>query len=630
MQNQQPPEQQKNLILAITLSMAVVFGWQYFYAGPKMKDEQERLKRLQAQSQSTSATPGGTAVGAPGQVAVPGAIAPAAALTREQALATSPRVAIDTPLLKGSIALKGARIDDVALAKYRETVKPDSPIVKLLSPSDAPEPFFAEYGWVGAGGTTQKLPDRDTLWSQGKPGALTPAQPLALSWDNGQGLKFARQIAVDANYMFTVTDTVENTSGAEVTLYPYARIQRVGLPTVQANYLLHEGPLGFVGDAGLQELAYTDMLKDGGGKTIDKAANGWLGFTDKYWAAALIPNQGETFKANFSGQKKVGTAKESFQTDYLLGAQVIPPGQKKTVEGRLFAGAKDVKQIQSYTDDLKINKFDLMIDWGWFYFITKPMFYMINWLSTILGNFGWAILAVTVIVKGAFYPLANKSYESMAKMKKLQPEMERLKERYKDDKVGMQKELMGLYQKEKINPMAGCLPVLLQIPVFFALYKVLFVTIDMRHAPFIGWIRDLSAPDPTSLFNLFGLLPFTVPEALQIGVWPLIMGATMWVQMQLNPKQPDPTQQMVFNWMPVMFTFMLGTFPAGLVIYWAWNNLLSIFQQSLIMKRNGVDIPLLENIGLAKYVNGGKAKAPPAAPAVAPKISDKPSDKPKA
>ena len=586
MQNQQPPEQQKNLILAITLSMAVVFGWQYFYAGPKMKDEQERLKRLQAQSQSTSATPGGTAVGAPGQVAVPGAIAPAATLTREQALATSPRVAIDTPLLKGSIALKGARIDDVALAKYRETVKPDSPIVKLLSPSDAPEPFFAEYGWVGAGGTTQKLPDRDTLWSQGKPGALTPAQPLALSWDNGQGLKFARQIAVDANYMFTVTDTVENTSGAEVTLYPYARIQRVGLPTVQANYLLHEGPLGFVGDAGLQELAYTDMLKDGGGKTIDKAANGWLGFTDKYWAAALIPNQGETFKANFSGQKKVGTAKESFQTDYLLGAQVIPPGQKKTVEGRLFAGAKDVKQIQSYTDDLKINKFDLMIDWGWFYFITKPMFYMINWLSTILGNFGWAILAVTVIVKGAFYPLANKSYESMAKMKKLQPEMERLKERYKDDKVGMQKELMGLYQKEKINPMAGCLPVLLQIPIMYALDKVLLLTIEMRHQPFVLWIRDLAAPDPLTPINLFGLLPFSPPAFIAIGIIPILLGVSMYFQFKLNPQPMDEAQKQVFAIMPWMLMFVMAPFAVGLQLYWITSNVLTILQQRLLYARH--------------------------------------------
>jgi YidC/Oxa1 family membrane protein insertase len=630
MQSQQP-DQQKNLILAIVLSMAVVFGWQYFYAGPKMKEEQERLKRQQAQTQTAPAAPGtvpGTTV--PGQPAIPGAAPAALVVTREQALTASPRVAIETPSIKGSIALKGARIDDVSLVKYREEIRPGSPIVHLLSPSDSPEPFFAEYGWVGAAGVTQKLPDRDTLWTASKPGALAPGQPVVLTWDNGQGLKFTRTIAVDADYMFTITDMVENTSPAEVTLYPYARIQRVGMPTIQANYLLHEGPLGFVGDAGLQELAYADMIKDGGGKTIDKANSGWLGFTDKYWAAALIPTPGEVYKANFSGQKKVGAAKESFQTDYLLGAQAIAPGQKKTVEGRLFAGAKKVQLIQAYTDDLKIAKFDLMVDWGWFYFITKPMFYLISWLSSLLGNFGLAILAVTVIVKAAFFPLANKSYESMAKMKKLQPQMEALKEKYKDDKMGMQKELMALYQKEKINPMAGCLPVLLQIPVFFSLYKVLFVTIDMRHAPFYGWIKDLSAADPTNLFTLFGLIPVQLPDILHLGIWPLIMGVTMWVQMQLNPKQPDPTQQMIFNWMPVMFTFMLGSFPAGLVIYWAWNNLLSIAQQSLIMKRQGVPNPILENIGLVKPQTPPTPPAPALAATVKSAEKPKSTDKPKA
>ncbi len=637
MQSQQP-DQQKNLILAIVLSMAVVFGWQYFYAGPKMKEEQDRLKRQQAEVQQTQKTapaaqgvvPGVT----PGQPAVPGAPVTAATKTRQQALAGSPRVAIDTPSIKGSIALKGGRIDDVTFGKYHETVDPKSPNVTLFSPSDAPEPYFAEYGWVAAAGVTQKLPDRDTLWTQASQGALTPAKPVVLNWDNGQGLKFSRQIAVDPDYMFTVTDTVENTTSGEITLYPYARILRVGTPVVQGYYILHEGMIGYVGEAGLQELAYADMIKAGGGKTIEKANTGWFGFTDKYWAAALVPAQGDIYTANFRGTKAAVDAKESFQTDYTLSAQTIAAGQKKSVEGRLFAGAKKVQLIQHYADELKIKRFDLMVDWGWFHFITKPMFWVISWLSGVLGNFGLAILAVTVLVKAAFFPLANKSYESMAKMKKLQPQMEALRERHKEDKMAMQKELMGLYQKEKINPMAGCLPVLLQVPVFFSLYKVLFVTIDMRHAPFYGWIKDLSAPDPTSLFNLFGLLPFTVPEMLHIGVWPLIMGVTMWVQMQLNPKQPDPTQQMIFNWMPVMFTFMLGSFPAGLVIYWAWNNLLSIGQQSLIMKRQGADIPLLENIGLGWLLGGAKkpeAKKPDTKPDTkSPTPLAKPSDKPKA
>ncbi len=624
----QRPEDQKNLILAIVLSVAVLFGWQFFYAGPRMKDEQDRLKRQQAQTQpGSAATPGSPAPGmpsaAPGAPVVPGSAVPAVAVSREDGLKASPRLAIETPTIRGSISLKGGRIDDIALVRYRETVNPQSPNIKLFSPSDAPEPYFAEYGWIAGVGVAQKMPGPDSLWTLEKPGALKPGQPATINWDNGQGLNFTRTFAVDADAMFTVTDMVENKTAAAVTLYPYARLFRLGTPMVQGFYILHEGPIGYVGEAGLQELAYSDMVKDGGGKTIDKATSGWLGFTDKYWAAALIPTPGDQYSASFRGIKKAGTGKESFQTDYTLTAQTVESGQKRSVEGRLFAGAKEVQLIQRYAEDLKIQQFDLMIDWGWFYFITKPLYKLIHWLSGLLGNFGLAILAVTVLVKGAFFPLANKSYESMAKMKKLQPEMERLRARYKDDKPAMQKELMGLYQKEKINPMAGCLPVLLQIPVFFALYKVLFVTIDMRHAPFFGWIKDLSAPDPTSLFNLFGLLPYAVPEFLQIGIWPLIMGATMWLQMQLNPQQPDPIQQQIFNWMPVMFTFLLGSFPAGLVIYWAWNNLLSIGQQSIIMKRQGVDIPLLQNIGLDRWFGGKAASAGAAAtPATAETVSN--------
>jgi YidC/Oxa1 family membrane protein insertase len=329
---------------------------------------------------------------------------------------------------------------------------------------------------------------------------------------------------------------------------------------------------------------------------------GWLGFTDKYWAAALIPNQNETYRANLTGHRRTASQKEAYQTDYLLSSLTLPPGANKSIDSQLFAGARQVHTIQAYNDTLGIKQFDLLLEWGWFWFITRPLYYLIHWLYQFLGNFGLAILAVTVMVKAAFYPLANKSYESMAKMKKLQPEMERIRDRYKDDRGRQQQELMALYQKEKINPLAGCLPILIQIPVFFALYKVLFVTIDMRHAPFYGWIKDLSAPDPTSIFNFFGLLPFAVPEFLQIGVWPIIMGVTMWLQMQLNPQQPDPLQQQIFNWMPVIFTFMLATFPAGLVIYWAWNNILSIIQQAWIMKKNGVENPIWNNLGLGKWI----------------------------
>jgi YidC/Oxa1 family membrane protein insertase len=476
-------------------------------------------------------------------------------------------------------------------------VAPDSPNVVLFSPSGAPAPYYAEYGWVGGAGSTQPLPGSDSLWRLEKGSELTPSSPLSLVWDNGQGLIFRRTIAVDDNYLLTVTDAVENKTGAEVSLHPYALISRHGLPHTQGFYILHEGPIGVMGEEGLKELHYADLLKDSGTKTF-KATAGWIGITDKYWAAALIPDQKVAYTANFRGIKG---AKDRFQTDLLLNPIAIAPGATATTTSNLFAGAKQVTLIEAYKEKLQAKQFDLLIDWGWFYFITKPLFKLLHWLSQILGNYGLAILATTVLVKLAFFPLANKSYESMAKMKKLQPEMEKLRERFKDDRVKQQQELMTLYKNQKINPMSGCLPIVLQIPVFFALYKVLFVTIDMRHAPFFGWIKDLSAPDPTSVFNLFGLLPYQVPEFLHIGAWPLIMGATMWVQMQLNPQQPDPVQQKIFNWMPVVFTFMLASFPSGLVIYWAWNNVLSLLQQYTIMRKNDAEIHLWKNLGAEKW-----------------------------
>lgn len=591
---QSPPDNQKNLLIAIVLSIAVLLGWQMLYGTPKPRPEQAG----QPAPTDTAPTPGakapeGTTPTAPGTTAPP---IPSVAATREAALAASPRVAIDTPAIRGSIALRGGRIDDVVLKRYHETVDPSSPNVVLLSPAEGPDAYFAEYGWVGPANSTVLLPGRDTVWQVEKAGPLTPANPVTLAWDNGQGLIFRRAISIDDNYMFKVTDTVENRTGADVTLHSYARLRREGMPHVQGFWILHEGLIGVLGEAGLQEISFANSLKEDGDKTVDNAVGGWLGITDKYWAATLIPNQTQSYQANMRGQPAAAAQKDSFQTDYLLPATVIPAGGQSSVDGMLYAGARQVQIIQNYADTYGIKQFDLLIDWGWFYFITKPLFYLIDWLYGLLGNFGLAILAVTVIVKAAFFPLANKSYESMAKMKKLQPEMERIRDRFKDDKMRQQQELMGLYQKEKINPLAGCLPIVIQIPVFFALYKVLFVTIDMRHAPFFGWIRDLSAPDPTSIFNLFGLLPFAVPEYLHVGAWPIIMGITMWLQMQLNPQQPDPLQQKIFNWMPVLFTFLLAAFPAGLVIYWAWNNILSLTQQWLIMKRQGVEVPIVANL----------------------------------
>jgi YidC/Oxa1 family membrane protein insertase len=608
---QQDQDNQKNLLVAIVLSVAVLLFWQMFYAGPKLKDEQERRQRVQQEQTQAKEQPGApkaTPQAAPGAAPQPGTAAPSAApmppaASRTAALEASPRVRIDSPSLKGSIALKGGRIDDLVLAKYHDTVDPKSANVVLFSPSGAPHPYYAEYGWVVGGGIARAMPDADTLWRAEKDAALTPSSPVTLVWDNGQGLVFRRTIAVDASYLFTITDEVENKSVGEVTLHPYALISRHGLPKTEGFYILHEGPIGELGKAGLQGsswsngFGYADLLKPGGSRTY-KETGGWLGFTDKYWAAALVPDQKTAYDARFSGTK--GT-REYFQADLMMAGVAVPPGGRASSVSNLFAGAKQTTVIDAYQEKLGAKNFDLLIDWGWFYFITKPLFKLLHWLSHLLGNYGLAILATTVLVKAAFFPLANKSYESMAKMKKLQPEMEKIRDRFKDDRVKQQQELMALYKNEKINPASGCLPIVLQIPVFFALYKVLFITIDMRHAPFFGWIKDLSAPDPTSLFNLFGLLSFQVPQFLHVGVWPLIMGVTMWVQMQLNPQQPDPVQQKIFNWMPVIFTFMLASFPSGLVIYWAWNNVLSLIQQYAIMRRNNTEVHLWKNLGVDKW-----------------------------
>ncbi len=599
----QDPNQQRNLLLAVALSMAVLLGWQFFYAGPKMEQERARQKAVE-QSQSTApaeqtagkdaqtppvTTPDGT---------VPGAapVAPTSQ-SREAALQDSPRLPIETPSLKGSIALKSGRIDDLVLVKYHETVDPTSPNVVLLSPSNSPHPYFAEYGWVPQGGAAPKLPDRDTLWSvEGSP-TLTPSTPVTLTWDNGQGLLFKRTVSVDDDYLFKIVDAVENRGSDAVTLAPYARIHRYGTPKIEGFWILHEGLIGVIGEQeGEQVSTYADALEQGS-KTFQTATGGWLGFTDKYWAAALVPDQKAPYRAQFTGREpKLPSEQPAYQTDYIRDAITVEPGKTQSVDAHLFAGAKQVKLLQQYQENPGILKFDLMIDWGWFFFITKPLYYLMESINSVVHNFGVTILILTVLVRLAFFPLANKQFESMAKMKKLQPQMEQLRERYKDDKVKQQQELMDLYRREKVNPIAGCLPILLQLPVFFALYKVLFITIDMRHAPFFGWIQDLSAPDPTSLFNLFGLLPFAVPEFLHIGVWPLIMGITMWLQMQLNPQQPDPVQQQIFSWMPVIFTFLLASFPAGLVIYWAWSNTLSLAQQYYIMKRQGAEIHLVGNL----------------------------------
>jgi len=594
-----------NLFLAIGLSILVIVGWNYFYAGPQV--ERQRQERL-AQGQTQPALPQPNAAGPQPIPQAPGAplpvnpgdtnpgragpAAPGAAMTREAALAQTPRVAIETPRIKGSIALKGGRIDDLLLTGYRETIEPNSPNITLFSPSGAPHPYYAEFGWVAGQGGASPVPNADTLWTAGGD-KLTPQTPLTLTWSNGQGLTFKRQVAVDADYLFTVTDTVENTGAQPVTLFPYGLVSRHGTPVTAGFYILHEGLIGVQGGI-LQEVHYADLVK-ARVRDFKQSTGGFIGITDKYWAAAIVPDQ----RAPHDGRFLAGTIGQTptYQADVLLPAQTIAPGASAAATTRLFAGAKEVNVIDRYKDALNITLFDRLIDWGWFWYLTQPLFKMIDFFFKIFGNFGIAILLATVIIKAAFFPLANRSYVSMAKMKAVQPAMVELQARYKDDRVKQQQALMELYKKEKINPLAGCWPVLLQIPVFFALYKVLFITIEMRHAPFFGWIKDLAAPDPTTIFNLFGLLPFTPPAIIPaVGIWPLIMGVTMWLQMKMNPEPTDPVQKAVFGWMPLIFTFMLASFPAGLVIYWAWNNLLSVSQQYFIMRRQGVKVELWDNL----------------------------------
>jgi YidC/Oxa1 family membrane protein insertase len=616
----------RNTILAVILSGLVLIAWQYFYNVPQM-ERQRAQTRVQSElakkgtTQSPAQTPAqSTTPSAPpqaGTAPTPSSQVPAAAgpvLSREAAIEATPRVKIETPRVTGSISLRGARIDDLALVQFRDTVDPTSPAIVLFSPSDTASPYYAEFGWVPTAGSTVRLPDQNTVWEQEGTNQLTPSTPVTLKYDNGDGLTFRRTVSIDDRYLFTIKDEVSNVGNAAVTLFPFGLISRHGTPQVSGYYILHEGLIGYLGDQGLQEKSYkavaeAPLLSNGSHGFEYAATNGWLGITDKYWAAALLPATNAPLKARYGSNLK-GTI-QTYQTDYLQEAQTVPIGGSGGVTTRLFAGAKEagvvginfpIGGLGGYNQQLGLNHFDLLIDWGWFYFITKPMFLALDFFYHLFGNFGTAILLVTVLVKLLFFPLANKSYASMAKMKSVQPQLAALKERYPDDRVKQQQEMMEIYKKEKINPIAGCLPVALQIPVFFSLYKVLFVTIEMRHAPFFGWIKDLSAPDPTNLFTLFGLLHFDPTQLpvfghyLALGIWPIIMGITMFFQMKLNPTPPDPTQQLIFTWMPLIFTFMLAGFPAGLVIYWAWNNTLSVLQQSFIMRRNGVKVELFDNL----------------------------------
>ena len=570
--------EQRNMILAVVLAIIIIFGFDYifgYFNPPPPPQQQVQTGAPNSAVPGQPAPPGGAI--APGVPGAPSAPAPILLeRKREDILKDVTRVKISSPRLHGSIALKGARIDDLTLANYRETLDPKSKEIPLTSPLGSTNPYFAEWGWTAQG---VKVPTGETIWGATSD-TLTPDQPITLVWDNGEGLVFKRTISMDENYMFTVKQTVENNGPATVTLYPYALISRTGTPELTGFIILHEGPFG-VFDGTLEEVDYEDLRDDGNLKR--KSIGGWIGITDKYWMTAVIPDQKAAINADFIHSRDGNNDK--YQVDYVAGGVTIAPGGTGSTQGFLFAGAKEVTLMDHYTETLGITNFDLAIDFGVLYFLTKPIFYCLLYINNWFGNFGVAIILLTLAIKLLMFPLANKSYRAMGKMKTLQPKMEKLRERFGDDKARLNQEMMALYKREKANPASGCLPLFVQIPVFFALYKVLFVNIEMRHAPFFGWIQDLSAPDPTSIFNLFGLIPWTPPELLMIGVWPLIMGVSMFLQQKLNPQPADPVQAKIMMALPIVFTFMLGRFPAGLVIYWACNNVLSIAQQWVIMRQ---------------------------------------------
>ncbi|TCT43075.1 membrane protein insertase YidC [Martelella mediterranea] len=588
-------ENNRNSIIAIALTVLVVLAWQFLFMGPRLEEQRkaEELAQQQeaAQQQTTSNSGSASNTGTTTGTAVGGSSDAVLSQSGTQT-ETAPRVKIDTPSLAGSINLAGARIDDVKLKNYHVTVDKSSPIVTLFAPANTENGYFAELGFV-QGSNSGKVPGPQTVWTLENGDQLTPSTPVEISYTNDSGLTFHRTFSIDDEYMITVDDKVTNNSSNDVTVSPYGRLTRFNKPEGPSAWVLHEGFLGVMGpDDGVTEDNYKSIEKED--LTYNGASGGWFGLTDKYWGGAIVPQSSINYDVRFS---HFTDGRSRYQADYSDNDPLtVAAGQTAELKTMVFAGAKETNVLTDYQKQYNIPLFDRMIDWGWLWFITKPLFQLMDFIYHMVGNFGVAILITTVIIKLLFFPLASKQYASMANMKRVQPQMAALKEQYGDDRMGLQKAMMELYKKEKINPVAGCWPVLIQIPIFFALYKVLYVTIEMRHAPFFGWIQDLSAPDPTSVFNLFGLLPFAVPAVLMIGAWPIIMGITMWMQMRMNPTPPDKTQAMIFNWMPVVFTFMLAKFPAGLVIYYAWNNSLSILQQSIIMKRHGVKIELFDNL----------------------------------
>ena len=554
----------KNVIAAISLSAAVIILYSLFFA-PAVVDQKDisNDKNITSENSSTDT---------PSLVQDQETIK----ISRNDALKENERVLFENDKIKGSISLIGSSIDDLTFKNYTNTLNGDDNVI-LLNPKQSNNGYYVETGWA----TTNKnidLPNSKSLWSIEGSNKLTPSSPVILSWTNSQNIKFLKEISIDKQYLFNIKQTIINNSDKTYNFYPYGQIIRNVAPDVTNFYILHEGLIGVFDDQ-LVEEDYDDIEEK---KYSKNAQSGWLGITDKYWLTSLIPEKDKSFRSDFDYKNK-------FRANFIeTNATEVGANETKSNSIRVIIAAKEVNVIDGYAESENINKFDLAIDWGWFYFIVKPLFFAIQYFFNLAGNFGIAIIMITACIRLAFFPLANYSFRSMAKMKVLQPEMTRLKELHKEDKMKLQQEMMALYKREKVNPISGCLPIFIQIPFFFAIYKVLFVTIEMRHQPFFGWIKDLSERDPTSIFNLFGLIPWDPPSFLLIGVWPCLMGVSMWMQQKLNPTPPDPVQAKIFMFFPLFLTVILAPFPAGLVIYWTINNILTMAQQYIIIKRTTV------------------------------------------
>lgn len=618
-------DQNKNLFLATALSFLVIMVWYVLFPPPDTTTDPNVATQGETVADATALPPSNadtslppasepTAAGSPGG----GAAASQAASQAAPDTTPAPRIAIDTPRLTGSISLRGGRFDELKLKDYRETLDADSPDVTLWRPSGQTDAYYALYGWAPGGQLQDSdVPGPNTLWHLASGTTLTPQTPLVLEWDNGKGLVFRRSVSVDENYMFSVTQEVVNNTGAPIRLAPYAELVREGKPSnLKGYFVIFEGAIRQTGKK-MDEITYKKFPKfdtdPNWGATSDVAevqSNGWVGFTEHYWMSILIPAADQPFTSVL----QYNAARDTYKTIARMNTREVAAGQSASLTTRMFSGAKEFQTIRNYQKDQGIYRFIDSIDWGWYFFLTKPIFIVLHWLKTLIGNMGWAIIGLTLIIKSIMFPLAYKSYVSMAKMKELQPEMARIKEAAGDDRQKLQQMTMELYKREKVNPASGCLPILLQIPVFFSLYKVVFVTLELRQAPWIGWIRDLSAPDPSSILNLFGLLPVTPPDPssflhiFSLGALPILLGISMWLQQKLNPTPTEATQAQVMAWMPWVFMFMLGRFASGLVLYWITNNTLTFIQQYLIMRKHGHKPDVFGNIlaGLRRKKPGAK------------------------